>query len=93
MHDERSAQIARLEQLLDELGQESAHLKDDVAHLHDDLDGLRVAIRHVVSEAFGVFDAIDRQTEAGKMRLEKTLGRQFTRSTLIDELAKREVTS
>jgi hypothetical protein len=33
-----------------------------------------------------VFDAIERQTEAGKMRMERTLGRPFTDMKLGDEL-------
>jgi hypothetical protein len=33
-----------------------------------------------------VFDAIERQTEAGKMRMERTLGRPFTDMKLVDEL-------
>jgi hypothetical protein len=79
LQTEDKARIARLEQLLDELQQENAQLKTDV-------EGLRVAIRTLVSEAFGVFDAIERQTEAGKMRMERTLGRPFTDMKLVDEL-------
>jgi hypothetical protein len=35
----------------------------------------------------GVLEAVERQTEAGKMRLERTLGRPFTDKKLIDQAA------
>jgi hypothetical protein len=86
VQSEDTARIARLEQLLDAKQQENDKLKED-------LEGLRVAIRAVVTETFNVFESIDRQTGAGKMRLERTLGRPFTNERLIDELAQHTVTS
>jgi hypothetical protein len=47
----------------------------------------------VIGETFGVFEAIDRQTEAGKDRLERALGRPFTDRKLIDQLLEPKVTS
>lgn len=82
MRTEDSARIARLEQLLDEQQEEIAQLKDD-------LEGLRSALQHVVGEAFGVLEAVDRQTEAGKQRLERMLGRPFNNTKLIDQLTGR----
>ena len=63
-----------------------AHLEQQVDQLQRDNDGLRTALRYVIDETLGVFDALERQTETGKTRLDRTLTRQFTDTRLINEL-------
>jgi hypothetical protein len=86
MQTEDNARIARLEELLDEMQRENTELRAD-------LEGLRLALRGVTSETFGVLEAIGRQTEAAKNRLERALGRPFTDKKLIDLLVRDTATS
>ena len=63
-----------------------AYLEQQLAQLQRDNDGLRTALKYVINETVSVFDALERQTEAGRLRLDRTLTRSFTDSKLINEL-------